>query len=157
MALQDAWFNDTFVKLMRQGIEIDIGDTTPGLFKGALFQSGVGGGDPDFSASDPAYGSAPWDDNETSGPGYTTGGVDLTVVSFAELSGAENKIGWDFADIQWTDATFEAEGLLVYAPGLSDLAFLFRHLGQTYDVADGTFSITFDSTGIWRAVLRSTA
>jgi len=151
---QDAWFNDSYVKTMRQTITIDLGSTTPGLFKGALFEGSV---TPNFSQTNPAYGSAPWNAGETSGPGYTAGGEDLTVVSFAELGSAANKIGWRFDAISWTSATISAEGLLIYAPGLSNRAFVLRAFGQEYDSSDGTYSITFHADGVWRTVLRATA
>ncbi|MER7361948.1 hypothetical protein [Nonomuraea wenchangensis] len=151
---QDGWFNDTYIKVFRQTITIDVGSTTPGLFKGALWTGSV---TPDLSQSNPAYGSAPWNSGETSGPGYTAGGNDLTVVSFAELSGVANKVGWRFAATSWTGATIAADGLLVYAPGLSNRAFLLRYFGQTYDSSDGEYSVTPDTTGIWRTVLRNAA
>lgn len=150
---QDAWFNDTYVKTFRQTITIDVGNTTPGTFKGALWQGSI---TPDFSQTNPAYGSSPWSSGETSGPGYTAGGNNLTVVSFAELTTA-NKVGWKFSTTQWTSATISADGLLIYAPGLSNRAFLFRWFGQTYDSSDGTFSITFHADGAWRTVLRNSA
>lgn len=150
---QDAWFNDTFTKVMRQTITIDIGSTTPGVFKGALYQASI---TPNFSQSNPAYNTSPWNAGETSGPGYTAGGNDLTVVSFAELSTA-NKVGWKFSSTSWSSATIAAEGLLIYAPGLSNRAFVFRWFGQSYDSSDGTYSITFHADGAWRTVLRTTA
>ena len=151
---QDGWFNDSFVKTIRQTITIDVGNTTPGTFKGALWTGSV---TPDFSQTNPAYGTAPWDSGETSGPGYTSGGSDLTVVSFAELAGVANKVGWRFSAVSWTSATISADGLLVYAPGLSNRAFLLRYFGSTFDSSDGTFTVTPDTTGIWRTVLRTTA
>ncbi|MEV0382428.1 hypothetical protein [Nonomuraea sp. NPDC050643] len=151
---QDGWFNDTFTKVFRQSVTIDVGSTTPGVFKGALWTGSV---TPDFSQTNPAYGSSPWNSGETSGPGYTAGGNDLTVVSFAELSGVANKVGWRFSATSWTSATMSADGLLVYAPGLSNRAFLLRWFTQTYDSTDGTFAVTPDTTGIWRTVLRNAA
>ncbi|MFI7691794.1 hypothetical protein ACIBQ6_22185 [Nonomuraea sp. NPDC049655] len=155
MALtQDAWFNDTYVKLVRQQITIDVGSTTPGVFKGALWTGTV---TPDFSQVNPAYNVAPWNTGQTSGPGYTVGGNSLTVVSFAELASAANKVGWRFAATTWTSATIAAEALLVYAPGLSNKAFLLRWFGQSYDSSDGDYTVTPDTTGIWRTVLRNAA
>jgi hypothetical protein len=150
---QDAWFSDTYTKAFRQSITIDVGDTTPGLFKAALYE---GPTVPNFSQTNPAYNADPWDEGETSGPGYTAGGADLTVVSFAELSTA-NKLGWKFDPIEWTSATISAEGLLIYAPSLTNKAFVFRWFSQAYDASDGTFSITFPADGAWRTVLRTTA
>jgi len=77
------------------------------------------------------------------------------VVSFGQLGSTPNKVGWDFADVQWTSATFEAEGILIYAPSLTDRAFIFRHFGKPYDVSDGTFTISWHVDGLWRNVLRA--
>ncbi|MEU6725461.1 hypothetical protein ABZ917_17275 [Nonomuraea wenchangensis] len=154
MALtQDGWFNDTMIKALSNDIALDLGDTTPGVFKAALYEESV---TPDFSQVNPAYGVAPLNSGESSGPGYTAGGADLTVVSFAELAGAANKLGWKFSPVSWTESTIDAAGLLIYVPSLSSRAVLMRFLGQTYSTADGTFSITFHSDGVWRQVLRAT-
>jgi hypothetical protein len=150
---QDAWFNDSYVKTFRQQITIDVGSTTPGLFKGALWQGSI---TPDFSQASPAYNASPWDSGQTTGPGYTAGGADLTVTSFAELGSAANKIGWKFSPVSWTATTLAAEGLLIYAPSLSNRAFLFRYFGQEYTTSDGDLTITFHSDGAWRTVLRTT-
>jgi hypothetical protein len=150
---QDGWFNDTMVKALSNTIALNLADTTPGAFKGALFEESAS---PNFSQTDPAYGTAPLDSDESSGPGYTAGGEDLTVTSFAELAGATNKIGWRFEPVEWTESTIDAAGLLIYVPSLSNRAVLLRSLGQTYSTADGTFSISFHADGVWRQVLRNT-
>ncbi|HEY9369313.1 hypothetical protein [Streptomyces sp.] len=155
MALtQDGWFNDTMVKALSNDIALDLSDTTPGAFKAALYEASAS---PNFSQVSPAYGTAPLDSDESSGPGYTAGGADLTVVSFAELAGATNKLGWKFDPVEWEESTIDAAGLLIYVPSLSNRAVLMRYFGQTYGTADGTFSITFHSDGVWRQVLRSAA
>lgn len=151
---QDGWFNDTIIKALSNDIALDLADTTPGTFKGALFEETV---TPNFSQSNPAYGVAPFDDNEADGPGYTSGGVNLTVTSFAELAGAANKIGWKFSAIGWTSATFEARGLLVYVPSLSNRAVLLRDFLQSYGSQDGDYDIAFHTDGAWRSVWRTAA
>lgn len=151
---QDGWFNDSYVKVFRQTVTIDVGNTTPGTFKGALWTGAV---TPDFSQVNPAYNVAPFNAGETSGPGYTAGGNNLTVISFAELAGIANKIGWRFNATSWTSATIAADGLLIYAPSISNRAFLLRYFGQTYDSSDGDYTVTFDTTGAWRTVLRNAA
>lgn len=150
---QDGWFNHTYTAALSNDIALDLSDTTPGTFKGALFQLGL---TPNFSQTSPAYGSSPLNANEASGPGYTAGGANLTVTGFGELA-ATNKVGWKFSPVSWTETTIEAAGLLIYAPSLSNAAVLLRFLGQTYSTADGEFSITFHSDGAWRNVLRTTA
>ncbi|MGA4989861.1 hypothetical protein [Nonomuraea bangladeshensis] len=155
MALtQDGWFNDTMIKALSNDIALDLSDTTPGAFKGALYEESAS---PNFSQSNPAYGVAPLNADESSGPGYTAGGADLTVLSFAELASAANKIGWKFSPVSWTESTISAAGLLIYVPTLSNRAVLLRWFGQQYDTADGTFSITPASDGVWRQVLRNSA
>lgn len=151
---QDGWFNDTYTKVFRQTVTIDVGNTASGTFKGALWTGTV---TPDFSQVNPAYSVAPWNAGEAAGPGYTAGGNNLTVVSFAELSGVANKIGWRFNSTSWLSATIAADGLLIYAPSLTNRAFLFRWFGQTFDSADGTYSVTPDATGVWRTILRNAA
>ncbi|MEU7861206.1 hypothetical protein [Nonomuraea sp. NPDC049141] len=151
---QDAFFSDTFAKLCRQTISIDLGNTTPGTFKGALFQATVV---PNFSQTSPAYNASPWNSGETTGPGYSSGGNSLTVVSFAELAGSANKIGWKFSTTTWTSATIAADGLLIYAPGLSNRAFIFRWFGQSYDSSNGDYEINFHSDGAARWMLRNAA
>ncbi|HEY9372083.1 hypothetical protein [Streptomyces sp.] len=155
MALtQDGWFNSTMIAALSNDIALDLGDTTLGTFKGALYEDSVS---PNFSQSNPAYGSSPLDSGESSGAGYTAGGADLTVVSFAELSGAANKLGWQFDPVEWEESTIDAAGLLIYVPSLSNRAVLMRTFNGTYTTADGLFTITFHSDGVWRQVLRNSA
>lgn len=151
---QDGWFNDTLVKALSNTIALDLSTTTPGAFKGALFQDAVV---PNFSQTNPAYGSSPWNVSEASGPGYTAGGLSMTAVSLGEVSGTANKVGWKLGDISWTGATIEAAGLLIYVPGLSSRAVLLRFFGQSYSSQDGVYSLSFASDGVWRTVTRSTA
>ncbi|MBG0828563.1 hypothetical protein HS041_12365 [Planomonospora sp. ID67723] len=156
MALQDGWFSDTYIKALSNDIALDLGDTTAGTNKGALFTGSVSSGTIDFDATNPAYGSSPFNANEASGPGYTAGGINMTVTSFAVLATA-NKVGWKFSTLLWTATTITAEGLLVYVPGLSNRAVLYRWFGQAYPTSDGDFQITFHADGIWREKLRGTA
>jgi hypothetical protein len=150
---QDGWYNDTIIAALSNTIALDLSNTTPGTFKAALFEEAL---TPDFSQTSPAYGTSPYDANETSGPGYTAGGVNLTVTSFAELAAA-NKIGWKMSAIGWTSATISARGLLIYVPGLSNRAVLLRDLGQEYASQDGSYDIAFATDGVWRSVWRTAA
>lgn len=148
---RDAWFVDTFTKIGRNLIAADLGDTTPGIYKGALFQTALV---PSLSASNPAYGSSPYNANESSGAGYTAGGADLTVVSYGELSAA-GRVGWKFGVVSWADATITAAGLLVYCPTLSNRLFIMRAFGSSKFSEEGLFEITFHDDGIVRHPLWS--
>ncbi|MEV0830902.1 hypothetical protein [Nonomuraea rubra] len=142
---RDAVFVDTFVKALTNTIALDLSSSA--AFKIAMYTSVVV---PNFSQSNPAYGVDPWDVGEVSGTGYTAGGETLSVVSFAEL-GSTGKAGWKFDPVGWADSTItDAEGGLIYAPGLSDRCVLFRRFGQAYSTQDGLFEITFHSDGAWR-------
>jgi hypothetical protein len=155
VALQDAWFNDTLIKALSNDIALDLSDTTPGAYKGALFEESVGSGSPNWNQTNPAYGSSPWNADEASGPGYASGGLDMTVLSFADLA-ATNKVGWTLDELTWTGATFAAAGLLIYVPSLSNKAVIFRAFGQSYDASDGDYSVAWAESA-WRTVLRSAA
>ncbi|WP_326642855.1 hypothetical protein OG884_18870 [Streptosporangium sp. NBC_01755] len=147
MALtRDAVFVDPQVQLHNGNLTLDLGDTTPGVFVGALWTGSV---TPNFSQTSPAYGAAPWDAGESSGPGYSAGGQAIEVVSFAELVSTPGKSGWLINPLEWTETTLTAEGLLIYRAS-DDLALLLRYFGQQYTTADGVFSITPHTDGIWR-------
>lgn len=157
MALQDGIFSDTWIKKMRGSISFDLGDTTPGIFKGALFTGAVAGGTIDFDQTNPAYGSSPFNANESAGPGYTAAGKNITVASFAVLVGAANKVGWKLNDLLWTATTITADGILISIPGLSSQALMFRYFGQSYPTSDGDFEVGWHTDGAWREKLRAAA
>ncbi|GAA3416238.1 hypothetical protein [Streptosporangium vulgare] len=157
MALQDGWFSDTYIKAFANDIALDLSDTTPGAFKGALFTSSVASGTIDFDQSNPAYNSSPFASNETSGPGYTAGGTDITVTSWAVLVGSANKVGWKLSDLSWTSTTITTSGLLIYVPGLSNRAVLYRYFGQDYPTNDGDVEISWAADGATRFKLRPAA
>ncbi|MFD0883565.1 hypothetical protein ACFQ08_03190 [Streptosporangium algeriense] len=157
MSLQDGIFSDSWIKKMRGSISIDFGDTTPGLFKGALYTGAVAGGTIDFDQTDPAYTSSPFTSNEAAGPGYTAGGLDLTITGLAVLVGTANKVGWGLNSLLWLGTTITADGILLYIPSLSSRAWAFRYFGQPYPTSDGDFEIGWPPDGAWREKLRATA
>lgn len=149
----DSWFVDTFVKALNNDIALDLGDATAGAFKVALFTNSV---TPDFSQSNPAYGSSPWNANEVSGAGYTAGGLALTSVVFEELSGSPRTVRWDFDNFSWAASTItNARGALFYVTGLSNRAVLLRNFGQDYSTEDGTFAVNLHPDGIAKSLLAS--
>lgn len=146
---RDFAFVDPQVQLHNGNVTLDYGDTTSGTYMGALYLPTI---TPLPSQATPTYGVAPWNSGEVSSaaPGYTAGGLGVTVLSFAELAGTPGKTAWLVDSLLWTAATFSAEGLLIYRAS-DDLALLFRWFGQTYEAADGDFEVIPDATeGIWR-------
>ncbi|MEU6710012.1 hypothetical protein ABZ897_00920 [Nonomuraea sp. NPDC046802] len=143
---RDLLFVDTQVKALTNVIALNLGDTTPGAFKIALFQDSV---TPDASQANPAYGSSPFSSGEVAGAGYTAGGLALTSVVFEELSGSPGWMRWDFDNISWPSSTItNAKGGLFYVPGLSSRAVLFRSFIQEYSSQDGTFSVNIHTDGV---------
>lgn len=145
---RDNLFVDTQVKALKNVIALNLGDTTAGAFKAALFQDSV---TPDASQANPAYGSSPFSSGEVSGAGYTAGGLALTNVVFEEHPSSAGYMRWDFDNLSWASSTItDAKGALFYVPGLSNRAVLFRSFIQTYSSQDGTFSVNIHTDGVMK-------
>lgn len=107
----------------------------------AFFDSTV---TPNFT-TDTAYGTAPWNAGEASGAGYTTGGPTLVNTTLTVSSGT---VYFDADNITLTSSTITAEGALQYWPTKSNRAFLAVWFGGVKETQDGTFLITWNSSGI---------
>jgi hypothetical protein len=96
--------------------------------------------------SDTAYGSSPWNSGESSGAGYSAGGVLLTGTTITHNgSGA---IKFDANNIELSDSTIESEGGVGYADALANELLFGLWWGEPLETQDGTFLVTFDSLGI---------
>ncbi|WP_431903618.1 hypothetical protein [Nonomuraea sp. bgisy101] len=143
---RDIFFVDTQVKALTNQIALNLGDTSAGAFKLAVFNDTV---TPDASQVDPAYGTAPLNTGEVVGAGYTAGGLALTSVVYEEHPSQPGFMRWKCANISWSSSTIpNAKGGLIYAPGLSNRAVAFRSFIQQYSSQDGTFAINFHSDGV---------
>jgi len=83
--------------------------------------------------------------NETSGTGYTAGGVTLTGAAIG-ISGTTAYVDYD--DPEWTTASFTARGALIYndtTAGDNSIAVL--DFGGDFTVSSGTFRIVFPAAG----------
>jgi hypothetical protein len=130
---------------------IDVLDTTQlaldldlDTHKVALFTDSVS---PNFS-SDTAYGVSPYNANEVSGTGYTSGGATLTGTALSDVSGT---LKWDADDVSWTSSTISnAKGALIYADALSgNNAIVLVNLGSNYSTSAGTLLISWHANGIF--------
>lgn len=112
--------------------------------KGALFTNSI---TPSFSA-DTAYAVSPYNANEVSGTGYTSGGTALTTTTISESP--TGTLMWDCADISWSTSTItNARFLLAYADALAgNNAILGVNLGADYSTVAGTFLITVAAAGL---------
>lgn len=130
---------------------IDVLDTTQlaldldlDTHKVALFTDSVS---PNFS-SDTAYGVSPWNANEVSGTGYTSGGAVIANTALSDVSGT---LKWDGDDVSWTTSTItNAKGALIYADALAgNNAILLVNLGSNYSTSAGTLTIAWSASGIF--------
>jgi hypothetical protein len=90
--------------------------------------------------------------NEITGTGYTAGGATLGSPAVAYNTGT-NVFNFDGADVSWTSATFTgARYAVVYdaTPGSDATRPLISYVdfGADQNVTAGTFTLTWDSTGI---------
>jgi hypothetical protein len=87
-----------------------------------------------------------------SGGGYTTGGATLSTPTIGYTSGT-NVIKLDAADTSWTSATFTARYAVIYdsTPGSAATNPIIGYVdfGEDKSVSAGTFTITWDSAGIF--------
>lgn len=100
--------------------------------------------------ADTAYGVAPWNANEAAGTGYTAGGLLLTGTSWAHT--ATGVIRFDATlDPSWATSTIpNVRGCLIYADALAGNNGLCAiNFGALYSSSAGTFSITWDTAGIF--------
>lgn len=110
----------------------------------ALFTNSI---TPNFS-TDTAYGVAPYNANECSGTGYTSGGALLTSTTVTESP--TETLMWDAADTSWTTSTITgARAGLAYADALAgNNAIVLINFAADFSTVAGTFLVQWASGGI---------
>lgn len=136
----------TFVDVLdttQLAIDLDLETHKVALFTSALT--------PNYT-TDTAYGVSPYNANEVSGTGYTSGGATLTGTTFTGASGVAT---FDASDVSWTTSTITgARGALIYADALAgNNAIVLVHLGSDYSTSAGTLAITWNAAGIFALTL----
>lgn len=119
-------------------------NSTGHVFKMALYTNAA-----TLGASTTAYSST----NEISGTGYTAGGATLTNVT-PTTSGTTAYT--DFADPQWTTASFTARGCLIYNTSASNKAVYVGDFGADFTVTAGTFTVVLPTADSSNAIIRLT-
>ena len=119
--------------------------TTGNTFKIALFTSSatLGAGTTAFATTNEITNS--------SGTAYTSGGATLTSVT-PTTSGTTAFC--DFADVSYTDASFTANGALIYNSSQSNKAVAAIAFGSDKTVTSGTFTIQFPTADATNAIIR---
>jgi hypothetical protein len=93
--------------------------------------------------------------NEITGTGYSAGGVTLTC-SAPTYDTASNEVRMDAADASWSSASFTARYAVVYkSTGTASTSPLICYVdfGADQTVSAGTFTITWDATGVWKVTV----
>ena len=120
--------------------------TTGNTFKIALYTS-----DATLGASTTAYATSNEITN-TSGTAYTAAGATLTSVTPVASS---TTAVCDFSDVSYTDATFTANGALIYNDtATGDPACAVIAFGSDKTVTAGTFTIQFPTADATNAIIR---
>jgi len=125
---------------------VRFGGTATDTFKMALYTSSA-----TLDATTTAYSAT----NEISGTGYSAGGV--AIAPTLSASGATTYV--DFADAQWTTASFTARGCTLYDTtinngGTTNLVIAIWDFGSDKTVASGTFTIVMPTADTSNALLR---
>ena len=120
--------------------------TTGNTFKIALFTSSAS-----LGAATTAY-STSNEITNSSGTAYTAGGATLTSVTPVASS---TTAVCDFNDVSYTDATFTANGCMIYNDSASgDPACVIVAFGGDKTVTSGTFTIQFPTADATNAIIR---
>lgn len=148
MAITTSWSTSALQQLLEGGLDFQL--TGGNAFMVALMQGTHTG---TYGAATTNFSDISGD--EASGTGYTTGGATLTRVDPASGSGE----AWtDFADAQWTTATFDADGCIIYATDAtpSNASISVHDFSGTKTVSGGNFDLQFPAAAAGTAVLRLT-
>jgi len=122
------------------GLE-DFNAPSPYVYKIALYTSSAS-----LSSSTTVYSAT----NETSGTGYTAGG--LTLTPSIGLDTTNNAAYVTFSNVTWSPANFSTAGALIYN-STTGAAVAVLNFGQTI-TAVNTFTITFPTASSSTAVIR---
>ena len=92
--------------------------------------------------------------DEVTGTGYTAGGNTL-VISQAPTSTNTETVAWlNFENSSWPNATFSADGALIYNSTQGNKAVAILNFGSTKTTANQTFTVTFPASTSSAAIIR---
>ena len=94
--------------------------------------------------------------NEVTGTGYVAGGNTL-VISQAPTSTSSETVAWlNFQNSSWANATFSADGALIYNSTQGNKAVAVLNFGSTKTATSQTFTVTFPASTSSAAIIRIT-
>jgi len=94
--------------------------------------------------------------DEVTGTGYVAGGNTL-VISQAPTSTSAETVAWlNFQNSSWANATFSADGALIYNSTQGNKAVAVLNFGSTKTTTNQTFTVTFPASTSSAAIIRIT-
>jgi hypothetical protein len=94
--------------------------------------------------------------DEVTGTGYVAGGNTL-VISQAPTSTNTETVAWlNFENSSWVNATFSADGALIYNSTQGNKAVAILNFGSTKTTTNQTFTVTFPASTSSAAIIRIT-
>ena len=146
MAITTALCN-TFKKELLQGIHTFGTDT----FKLALIKSGESG---TYNKATTNYSDVTGNSDEIANTGsYSAGGATLASVTVTGGAGADIAFV-DFDNVQFTSATIDANGAIIYNSSEGNKAVAIINFGSTQSSDNGTFTVTMPAAGTSTAIIR---
>jgi len=133
---------DTFADALNNSIALALSSDTINI---ALFDNTTAVA---FDTASAAYGVSPWDTGEVDmgASPWPAGGVALSTPA---LTGGSGNLKFDAADVSVASTTLAgAYGCLIYDSTVSSRAIIAVYFGGSYSTSNGTWGITWDSTGI---------
>ena len=138
---------NTFKQELLQGIHAFGTDT----FKLALIKSGESG---TYGPATTNYSDVTGNSDEIGNTGsYSAGGATLANVAVTGGSGASTAFV-DFDNVQFTSATIDANGAIIYNSSDSNKAVAITDFGSTQSSDAGTFTVTMPAPGTGTAIIR---
>ena len=93
-------------------------------------------------------------DNEVTGTGYIAGGNTLVISQVPTSTNTETVAWLNFANSSWPNATFSANGALIYNSTQGNKAVAVLNFGSTKTTTNQTFTVTFPASSSSAALIR---
>ena len=147
MAITTAMCTSFKVELMTgtHNFTASSGDT----FKMALIKASPTG---TYNAATTNYSNVTGNSDETSGTGYSAGGVSLTNVT--PTSTGTTAYTTFSPNPSWTSASFSCSGCIIYNSSASNKSVSVHDFGGTQTVSSGTFTVVMPTADSSNAILR---
>ncbi len=123
--------------------------STGNTFKMALIKNGMAG---TYGAATTNYSNVTGSSDETSGTGYSAGGVTLTNVT--PTSSGTTAYTTFSPNPSWSSASFSCAGCIIYNSSASNKAVSVHDFGGTQTVSAGTFTVVMPTADASNAILR---